>query len=110
MRNIFLFLLISVFASAQKIETIDLSKSIKDGKNSVKSLTVIDQRENPEVGMVMYHKDEVKIIFENSADKDIKDWFYKYNPVRGNNDMVFLLERLNISEDKKEKTLSESLS
>ncbi|MDR3024080.1 hypothetical protein [Chryseobacterium sp.] len=103
MRNIFLFLLISVFASAQKIETIDLSKSIKDGKNSVKSLTVIDQRANPEIGMVMYHKDEVKITFENGAEKDIKDWFYKYNPVRGNNDMVFLLESLNISEDKKEK-------
>lgn len=103
MRKIILFLLFSVFVSAQKIEKIDLSKSIKDSKNSIKSLTVIDQRADQEVGMIMYHKDEVKIIFENAASKDIKDWFYKYNPVRGNNEMVFLLERLNISEDKKEK-------
>ncbi|WP_374463571.1 hypothetical protein [Chryseobacterium sp.] len=103
MRSFFFLLLISVFASAQKIETIDLSKSIKDGKNSIKSLTVIDQRENQEIGMVMHHKDEAKIIFENGASKDIQDWFYKYNPVRGNNDMVILLEKLNISEDKKEK-------
>ncbi|WP_137904560.1 hypothetical protein [Chryseobacterium sp. 2VB] len=103
MRNIFFFLLISVFASAQKIETIDLSKSIKDGKNSIKSLTVIDQRANQEIGIVMHHKDEVKVVFENNASKDIQDWFYKYNPSRGNNDMVFLLENLNISEDKKEK-------
>ncbi|MFP8895549.1 hypothetical protein [Chryseobacterium sp. EZn1] len=103
MRNIFFFLMISAFASAQKIETIDLSKSIKDGKNSIKSITVIDQRGNQEIGMVMYHKDEVKVIFENNASKDIQDWFYKYNPSRGNNDMVFLLEDLSISEDKKEK-------
>lgn len=103
MRNILLFLLLSVFAAAQKIETIDLSKSIKDGKNSIKSLTVIDQRANPEIGAVMYHKDEVKVVFENGAGKDIKDWFYKYNPVRGDKEMVFLLESLNVSEDRKEK-------
>ncbi len=103
MRTFFLFFLISVFAPAQKIETIDLSKSIKDSKNSIKSFTVIDQRAHQEIGMVMYHKDEVKVIFENNAGKDIQDWFYKYNPTRGNNDMVFLLENLSISEDKKEK-------
>ncbi|PTT36692.1 hypothetical protein DBR28_10720, partial [Chryseobacterium sp. HMWF028] len=103
MKKTLFFLLFSIVLLGQKIETIDLSKSIKDSKNSIKSLTVIDQRANQEVGMVMYHKDEVKIIFENNASKDIQDWFYKYNPVRGNNDMVFLLENLNISEDKKEK-------
>lgn len=103
MKKTLFFLLFSILLFGQKVETIDLSKSIKDSKNSVRSLTVIDLRANKEVGMVMYHKDEVKIIFENDAGKDIKDWFYKYNPVRGSNDMVFLLERLNISEDKKEK-------
>ncbi|MBO9692506.1 hypothetical protein [Chryseobacterium sp.] len=103
MKKIIFFLLFSVLLLGQKIETIDLSKSIKDSKNSIKSLTVIDQRANQEIGMVMHHKDEVKIVFENNASKDIQDWFYKYNPVRGHNDMVFLLENLNISEDKKEK-------
>jgi len=103
MKKTLFFLLFSMVLLGQKIETIDLSKSIKDNKNSIKSFTVIDQRANQEVGMVMYHKDEVKIIFENNAGKDITDWFYKYNPIRGNRDMVLLLESLNISEDKKEK-------
>jgi len=101
-KNLF-FLLFSIVLFGQKTETIDLSKSIKDSKSSVKSLTVIDQRPSQEVGTVMYHKDEVKVVFENNARKDIEDWFYKYNPERGNNDLVLLLESLNISEDKKEK-------
>ncbi|MGU3374580.1 hypothetical protein [Chryseobacterium sp. M5A1_1a] len=103
MRKILLFLLFSVSVLAQRVEIIQLKQNIKDSKNSIKSLTVIDQRANQEVGMIMYHKDEVKIIFENNARKDIKDWFYKNNLVRGNNDLVLLLENLNISEDKKEK-------
>ncbi len=103
MKKALFFLLFSLVLLGQKTETIDLSKSIKDNKNSIKSLTVIDQRGNQEIGMVMYHKDEVKVIFENNASKDIQDWFYKYNPVRGNDEMIFLLENLNVSEDKKEK-------
>ncbi|WP_312991322.1 hypothetical protein [Chryseobacterium flavum] len=103
MKKALFFLLFPVLLFAQRIETIDLSKSIKDSKNSIKSLTVIDQRANQEIGMVMHHKDEVKIIFENDASKAIKDWFYKYNTVTGNSDMIFLLENLTISEDKKEK-------
>ncbi len=103
MKKILFFLLISTALSAQKTETINLSKSIKDSKNSVKTFTVIDQRPNQEIGMVMYHKDSVRIIFENNASKDLQDWFYKNNTVRGQNDMVLLLESLNISEDKKEK-------
>ena len=103
MKNVLFFLLFSIVLWGQKIETIDLSKSIKDNKNSIKSLTVIDKRAHQEIGMVMYHKDEVKVVFENNASKDIQDWFYKYNPVRGNDEMIFLLENLNVSEDKKEK-------
>lgn len=103
MKKTFFFLLLSFLLSAQKTETIDLSKFIKDSKNSIKTFTVIDQRPNQEIGKVMYHKDSVRIIFENNASKDLQDWFYKNNPVRGQNDMVLLLENLNISEDKKEK-------
>ncbi|WP_353147839.1 hypothetical protein [Chryseobacterium sp.] len=103
MKKTLFFLLFSVLLCAQKTEIIDLSKSVRDSKNSIKSFAVIDQRANQEIGTVMYHKDEVKVIFENNAGKDLQDWFYKYNPVRGNNDMVLVLENLNISEDKKEK-------
>lgn len=52
----------------------------------------------------MYHKDQVNIAFENSADKDLQDWFYKENKERGNKDFVLLLENIEIIEDKKEKS------
>ncbi|REC44768.1 hypothetical protein [Chryseobacterium pennipullorum] len=103
MKKIFFFLLFSGLIWGQKTETINLSKSIKDSRNSVKSFTVIDLRADQDVGMVMYHKDEVKIGLENNASKDLQDWFYKYNPVRGQNDLFLVLENLKISEDKKEK-------
>ncbi|MDQ1098221.1 MULTISPECIES: hypothetical protein [Chryseobacterium] len=103
MKKIGILLLFSVIASAQKTEVIDLSKSVKDSKNSVGSFTVIDQRPDQKVGSVMYHEDPVQIMFEHTASQDIKDWFYKYNPGKGSNDMVFLLENLTVSEDRKEK-------
>ncbi|WP_294212534.1 hypothetical protein [uncultured Chryseobacterium sp.] len=103
MRKLFIFLLLSAFLSAQKTEVIDLSKSVKDSKNSVGSFSVIDQRADQQVGSVMYHDDPVSILFEHNASQDIKDWFYKYNPGKGSNNMVFLLEDLKVSEDKKEK-------
>ncbi|WP_029295975.1 hypothetical protein [Chryseobacterium hispalense] len=99
-----ILLIISTLCVAQKTETIDLSKSIKDRSNSVKTFTVIDQRVSKEIGSVMYHKDQVNIAFENSADKDLQDWFYKENKERGNNDFVLLLENIEITEDKKEKS------
>jgi hypothetical protein len=104
MKKIILFLSFYTVLSAQKTETIKLSKSIKDDNNSIKTFTVIDQRPNKEIGSVMYHKDQVNVVFENTADKDIKDWFYKYNPVRGKDDFVLLLENVEITEDKKEKS------
>lgn len=103
MKKILLFLLFSVSLLAQQTEIIDLSKSIKDSKNSINRLTVIDQRPNKEVGNVMYHKDQINIVFKNSAEKDITDWFYKNNPVRGQDELVLLLENIEITEDKKEK-------
>lgn len=104
MKKILFFLSFSAIFSAQKTETIKLSKSIKDKNNSVKTFTVIDQRPNKEIGSVMYHKDQVNVVFEHSADKDINDWFYEDNPVRGKDDFVLLLENIEISEDKKEKS------
>ncbi|RNA61036.1 hypothetical protein D1631_03335 [Chryseobacterium nematophagum] len=103
MKRILLLLFFPVLLWAQRTEIIDLSKSIKDSKNSIKTFTVIDQRPDKEIGKVMYHKDDVNIVFENDAVTDIKDWFYKDNPVRGNQELILLLENIKISEDKKEK-------
>lgn len=103
MKQIFILLLFSVKIMAQEKETINLSKSIKNDKNSIKTFTVIDQRPNKDIGSVMYHKDQVNVVFENNAEKDITDWFYKNNPVRGKDNFVLLLENIEITEDKKEK-------
>ncbi|MBW7675306.1 hypothetical protein [Chryseobacterium chendengshani] len=103
MKKIFFFLILSGLLSAQKTEVIDLSKSIKDSKNTYKSFRVIDQRPNKDIGSILFHKNQVNIIFENDASKDLSDWFYKYNIVKGSDDLVLLLENLNISEDIKEK-------
>ncbi|MFY1048120.1 hypothetical protein [Chryseobacterium sp. GP-SGM7] len=103
MRNLLFFLLASVSLLAQKTEVIDLSKSIKDSKNTIKTFTVIDQRINKDVGSVVFRKEQVNIVFENDASKDISNWFYKYNTGKGTEELVLLLEDLNISEDFKEK-------
>lgn len=99
----FIFLLLPFLAFSQKTETIDLSKSIKNSKANYKSFTVIDKRSNPEIGSVVYHKDQVNLVFENNAETDFKNWFYKYNPVRGNDELVLLLENIALTEDKQEK-------
>lgn len=103
MKKILFFLLFSVSLMAQKTEIIDLSKSIKDNKNSIRNFTVIDQRPNKEIGSIIFHKDQVNIAFEKDAVTDLKEWFYKNNTVRGNDDFVLLLENIEITEEKKEK-------
>lgn len=103
MKKIFFFLLLSGLYFAQKTEVIDLSKSIKDSKNTYKSFRVIDQRPNKEIGSILFHKNLVNIVFENNAEKDISDWFYKYNTTKGSDELVLLLENVAISEDIKEK-------
>lgn len=64
-KKILFFLLISNLFFRQKTEVIDLLKSIKDSKGTIKTFTVIDQRPDKEVGSVIYHKSKVNIIFEN---------------------------------------------
>lgn len=51
----------------------------------------------------MYHNDQVNMVFGNDAEKDLKDWFYSDNPVRGNDELVLLIENIKLSEDKYEK-------
>lgn len=103
MRKAFFFFLFTILLQAQKAEAINLSTSVKSKKVNYKSFTVIDNRENKEIGSVMYHNDQVNMVFENDAEKDIKDWFYSDNPLRGNDELVLLIENIKLSEDKYEK-------
>ncbi|WP_326981555.1 hypothetical protein VUJ46_15070 [Chryseobacterium sp. MYb264] len=104
MKKIILFLFFSITLLAQEKEKISLNKSIKDPNSSFKSITIIDHRDSKDVGSVMYHKDQIDLVFESdNADADIKNWFYKYNPAKGKDDFVLLLEDVRVNEDKKEK-------
>lgn len=104
MNKIFVFLLLSVFLSAQKTEIINLSRSPKDNKNFIRTFTVIDQRSDKNIGSVTDHRKEVKVAFEHDAVKDLQDWVSQSKAMQGKNDLVLLLEDLKISEEQHEQS------
>lgn len=103
MKKILFFLLASLAMTAQKTETINLSKSIKDSKKNVQKF----HHHRPESisgnWCGQFHKDQVKVAFENNAASDIKDWFTKYNKFGSGEQLVLLLEKISITEEKKDK-------
>uniref|UniRef100_A0AAU6WQ94 Uncharacterized protein n=1 Tax=Chryseobacterium endophyticum TaxID=1854762 RepID=A0AAU6WQ94_9FLAO len=99
-----LFLLLSVFLSAQKTELISLSRPPKDNKNFIKTFTVIDQRSDKNIGTLIDHNKEVTVAFEHNAVKDLQDWVGQSIEIKGKNDLVLLLEDLKISDEQKEKS------
>lgn len=88
---------------AQKVEIINLNKSVDDPRSSFKSFNVIDERPEKQIGGVMYHNELVTIGFENDAVTDIKKWFYKKNELKGKDDLILLLENIKVSEEAGEK-------
>ncbi|ANF50727.1 hypothetical protein A0O34_09415 [Chryseobacterium glaciei] len=100
MKKIILFLLFSVFLSAQKIGVIELKQSIKDKKAFSKSLTLIDNRENKEIGKVTEKEGFGEVKFANEDLKTfIPNWYSEDNKGTGNNDIVLMLEELKIYDE-----------
>ncbi len=98
---IFLFLSLSVAAAAQKTELIKLNQNIKDKFSRTKSLTVIDNRQDKNIGTVTYKGEPVDIKFSGSDLKnEVENWFAEDNKARGNNDIVLLLEEIKVNEFK----------
>lgn len=98
---IFLFLSLSIPAVAQKAELIKLNQNIKDKFSRTKSLTVIDNRQDKNIGTVNYKGEPVEIKFSGvEVRNDIENWFAEDNKARGNNDIVLLLEDIKVSEFK----------
>lgn len=93
----------SISLNAQKKEIINLSKSIKDSEKTYRTFTVKDQRVSPEIGSVQFHKDQVSVVFEKDASTDINDWFTKFNKSGAGEELVLVLEKINITEEKKDK-------
>lgn len=100
MKKLLLFLLFSVSLTAQKTETINFKQNIKDIKSLTKSLTLIDNRPDKEIGKVTQKSGEVEIKF---ADDDLKtfvqNWFLDDNKQKGNNDIVVMLEDLKVYDE-----------
>ncbi len=101
MYKIFFFLIISICISAQKTEFIKLDQSIKDRKSLTKSLTLIDNRTDKEVGILIAKKGtaEVKLINEDLKTY-VENWFESDNKIKGNNDIVLILEELKVYNEK----------
>lgn len=103
MKKIIVFFLFSVFLSAQKTEIIELKENIKDRKGFTKSLTLIDNRADKEIGKVSNKKGEVEIeLPEGDLKSFIEAWFAQDNKVKGNNDIVLMLEDLKVYDEQAE--------
>ena len=100
MKKTFLFLLFTLFLSAQKTEVIHLKQNIKDRNARTKSLTLIDTRTDQEIGKVSDKKEEalLKLPAEDMNDF-VQNWFTEDNNTKGNNDIVLVLEELKVYDE-----------
>lgn len=97
MKKLFFFLLLSLSLSAQKIELIKLTQNIKDKRGMTKSLILIDNRKDKVIGKVSHKNEEIEVKFANEElESSIEKWFEEENKVKGNNDIVLILEELKV--------------
>jgi hypothetical protein len=90
----------SISLAAQKVEFIELNQNIKDRKSLTKSLTLIDNRTDKEIGKISNKKGEAEIKFADGDLKNfIENWFKEDNKTTGNNDIVLMLEELKVYDE-----------
>lgn len=93
-------MIISIFISAQKIELIKLDQSIKDRKSLTRSLTLIDNRTDKNIGILSAKKGTIEVKLSNEDLKTfVENWFESDNKIKGNNDIVLLLEELKVYDE-----------
>ncbi|UOU99358.1 hypothetical protein MUU74_05205 [Chryseobacterium daecheongense] len=103
MRKIILFFLFSVSLYAQEIETIDLQGNIKDKRGLIKSLTLIDNRPDKEVGQLSFKDNYTEVKFRNEDLKSyIEGWFSGDNKEKGSTDIILMLEELKVYNEQDE--------
>ena len=96
MRAVFLslsmFCLNLVFG--QNIEEIKLNVNIQDPMKSTKSLSLLDLRENKEVGQIKKNSSgkESKVVFQKEEKQAVKEWFEKYNETKGKDELYLVLK------------------
>jgi len=101
MKKIFFLLLTSSLVFAQKKEIIDFKYRLNDPKSMVKSIEVIDAREDKDVGKFT-RKDKTYTFYfpTNNAESDIENWFEKDNKKRGKRELVIVLDKIKVYEKK----------
>ncbi len=97
--SLFMFCLNLVFG--QNIEEIKLNVNIQDPMKSTKSLSLLDLRENKEVGQIKKNSSgkESKVVFQKEEKQAVKEWFEKYNETKGKDELYLVLKKLNISQE-----------
>ncbi|SDF85191.1 hypothetical protein [Epilithonimonas hungarica] len=93
---------------SQKTTVIKFYDPIKDNTKTFRTLSVIDNREDKELGTITHKKETYRFEFpDNDAKKSIDDWFVSSNKTpSGANDMVVFLEDFRVfSEDVQNATL-----
>jgi hypothetical protein len=100
MKKILFFFLFSLFLSAQKVELIQLKRNIKDRRGMTKSLILIDQRTDKVVGSAFRKNEKIEVKFANEdLAAQITKWFEENNKVKGNTDIVLILEDLKVYDE-----------
>ncbi|WP_027378654.1 hypothetical protein [Chryseobacterium daeguense] len=107
MKKIILFCLFSAFLSAQKIQFVELGKSIKDKNHVAKSLTLLDRRNDKSIGIVPHRKEPYELKFEkDDLEKLFSDWFLENNKERGNTEYFLMLEHLKVNDIPTERSVN----
>ncbi len=99
MKKVILFILLSGFISAQKNQLIELRNNIKDKSHKAQSLTLLDRREDANIGIVSHRKEPLGMKFEkDDLEKLFSDWFLEDNKERGNTQYFLMLEHLKVND------------
>lgn len=103
MKKLFFFLLLSTLLTAQKTEIIELKDNIKDRKGLTRSLTLMDNRSDKNIGIIPDKNKSVELKFAADDLKTlIEKWFAGDNKPQGSNDIVLMLEDLKVYEEQDE--------
>jgi len=99
MKKNILFLLLSLIVSAQKVQYIELKNNINDKKNLAGALTLIDKREDHNIGTVSHRNIPYEVKFEkDNLEELFSDWFSKENKIKGTVQYFLMLESLKVKD------------
>jgi hypothetical protein len=97
MKKIVLFLLPTLIFG-QKIETLQLLSPINDNSKTIKSLIVMDERPDKDLGTISFRDKTYHFEFPNNNSKtSLEEWFLKSNKkASGEKDVVLFIENIKV--------------